>query len=109
MPFLTFLSTVVATEGGVASDIPPTLWCLDESCKKVNIEIGHLKFVKCSILENTISLCALYLGFREGQPSGSQGNGVARIPHGGVAVYRECVIIWYKSFGGLTSYDVLVV
>ncbi len=31
MPFLTLLSMVVATEDAIARDIPPTLWCLDDS------------------------------------------------------------------------------
>lgn len=31
IPFLTFLSIVVATEEVVVCDIPPTLWCLEDS------------------------------------------------------------------------------
>ena len=36
-PFLTFISTVVAMEGGALSDSPPTLWCFKHSCMKVHV------------------------------------------------------------------------
>lgn len=38
-PFLTFLNTVVATEGGVLSDIPPTLWCFEDSCRNAEPDV----------------------------------------------------------------------
>ena len=34
---MTFISTVVAMEGGALSDSPPTLWCFKHSCIKVHM------------------------------------------------------------------------